>query len=104
MSTATTFGHELRRWRHARRLSQLSFANEAGVTARHICFLEGGRAQPSRAMVLRLADVLQIPREAKNTLLRAAGFAPMFSARARDAVDLAPLRSAVTRLMDRQDP
>ena len=69
----------LREWRMERRMSQLALATEAGVSTRHLCFLEKGRSQPSREMVVLLASVLDIPLAAQNALLMAAGFAPLFS-------------------------
>ena len=71
------FGELLRHWRLARRLSQLTLATEAEVSARHLSFLETGRTQPSREMVLRLAGVLEVPMREQNLLLTAAGYAPM---------------------------
>src|SRR5262249_17480308 len=70
-------GPLLRRWREARHLSQLELALEAEVSARHICFLETGRAEPSRAMLLTLAKVLDVPLREQNYLLMAAGFADL---------------------------
>ena len=67
----------LRRWRQARRLSQLELALEAGVSARHLSFVETGRATPSREMLLTLANVLDVPLRERNVLLLATGYAPM---------------------------
>ena len=71
-------GALLQYWRRARNLSQLALAHEANVSPRHVCFLETGRAKPSRDMVLLLADTLAVPLRERNALLLAAGFAPMF--------------------------
>ena len=71
-------GALLQYWRRARNLSQLALAHEANVSPRHLCFLETGRAKPSRDMVLLLADTLAVPLRERNALLLAAGFAPMF--------------------------
>jgi transcriptional regulator with XRE-family HTH domain len=71
-------GSLLRDWRHRRRLSQLELASQAGVSTRHLSFVETGRTAPSRAMVLHLADHLDIPPRERNTLLVAAGFAPTY--------------------------
>lgn len=101
---SNAFGRELRRWRDLRRVSQLQLSLEAGVSSRHLSFLESGRAQPSRAMVLRLAEHLGVPREARNTLLGAAGFAPAWRRRAADDAELAPLTGALRRLLDRHAP
>ncbi|MEM9203948.1 MAG: helix-turn-helix transcriptional regulator [Actinomycetota bacterium] len=87
-----TFGEELRRWRDARRYSQLALAAEADVSQRHLSFLETGRSKPSREMVLHLARVLELPLRDQNTLLAAAGFAPEFSERSLDDPDLDEVR------------
>ena len=71
-------GALLRHWRSARRLSQLELALGADVSSRHLSYVETGRSQPSREMVLRLADALEIPLRERNTLLVAAGFAPRY--------------------------
>ncbi|HEU4727305.1 MAG TPA: helix-turn-helix transcriptional regulator, partial [Kofleriaceae bacterium] len=71
-------GSLLQYWRKARRLSQLALAAEAEISSRHLCFLETGRARPSREMVLRLASVLDVPLRERNGLLLAAGFAPVY--------------------------
>ena len=75
----SSVGALLQRYRKARQLSQLALANEAEISARHLCFLETGRARPSREMVLLLANVLDIPLRERNSLLLAAGFAPIYS-------------------------
>lgn len=72
----TSIGSLVRQWRQRRRISQLDLAIEADVSPRHVSFIETGRAQPSRAMVLRLAEALDVPRREQNQLLLAAGLAP----------------------------
>lgn len=104
MSEAIAFPEALRRWRTARRMSQLDLALETGVSARHLSFLETGRAQPSREMVLRLCDALVAPRAACNELLRAAGFAAVFPNSPLDAEALAPFRAVLADMMRRHDP
>ncbi|MGY1777323.1 helix-turn-helix domain-containing protein [Geodermatophilus sp. SYSU D00804] len=89
-------GELLRGWRQRRRLSQLDLANDAGVSARHLSFLETGRSRPSREMVLRLAERLEVPLRERNDLLLAAGFAPAYGRRGLDSPDMA----AVTRALD----
>ena len=74
-------GDQLRHWRTRRRMSQLDLALEAGVSARHLSFLETGRSKPSRDMVLRLCEELSIPLRDRNGLLLAAGFAPAYQER-----------------------
>jgi transcriptional regulator with XRE-family HTH domain len=74
-AVASPVGQLLRHWRRARRLSQLALALEAATTSRHLSFIESGRSQPSREMVLRLARVLDVPIRERNQLLLAAGYA-----------------------------
>ena len=94
--TRPPVGELLRCWRQRRRLSQLDLANDAEVSARHLSFLETGRARPSREMLLRLAERLEVPLRERNELLLAAGFAPAYGRRGLDAPDMA----AVTRALD----
>lgn len=97
-------GPLLRRWREARRLSQLDLALEADVSSRHISFLETGRAEPSRAMLLTLAAALDIPLRERNFLLLAAGFAPMYSETGLDDPRMAQVRAAVEIILKNNDP
>ena len=90
------FGDALRDWRDRRRRSQLDLSLSANVSARHISFLETGRARPSRSMVLALCAELDVPRPDRNRLLVAAGFAPLYRARDWQAEDMAPARAAIT--------
>ncbi|MCG7622584.1 helix-turn-helix domain-containing protein [Epibacterium sp. Ofav1-8] len=99
-----TFGAALKDWRQIRRRSQLDLAMAAGVSARHLSFLETGRAQPSRAMVLRLAAELAVPQAGVNTLLQAAGLAPAYGARRLTDAEMAPLRDAVEWMLTRHAP
>src|SRR5690349_6530307 len=89
---ATTIGALLQYWRKAKTLSQLALAMEPDVSPRHISFLETGRAQPSRDMVVLLATVLGVPLRERHQLLLAAGFAPLYRAAPLDAPDLAAVR------------
>ena len=82
-------GELLREWRQRRRLSQLDLACEAGVSARHLSFVETGRSRPSREMVLHLAEQLEVPLRERNELLLAAGFAPVYRRRGLDDPDMA---------------
>lgn len=100
----TDFPTILRRWRRLRRFSQLDLAAEAQISSRHLSFLETGRAGPSRAMVLHLAGVLEMPRTETNDALAAAGFSSEFSRTSLDGAALAPARAALDRLMERQMP
>ncbi|HEY7032893.1 MAG TPA: helix-turn-helix transcriptional regulator [Thermomicrobiales bacterium] len=97
-------GDLLRDWRQRRRLSQLDLAMEADVSARHVSFLETGRARPSREMLLRLADPLDIPLRERNELLVAAGFAPVYPERGLDAPALRAAREAVERVLRGHEP
>ena len=78
VTQVSAFGELLRRWREVRRLSQLELSLDANVSARHISFLETGRAKPSREMILLLANVLDVPLREQNSWLQAAGFAPAY--------------------------
>lgn len=82
----------------------MALALAAEVSTRHISYLETAKAAPSRDMVLRLADALNVPAHARNDWLTAAGFAPIYESRPLDSAELAPFMDAVTRLLDRHDP
>lgn len=97
-------GDLLREWRSARRLSQLTLALEADVSTRHLSFVETGKAQPSREMVLRLADALDIPLRERNMMLMAAGYAPMYPETALDMPELAQVHQAVELILNQQEP
>jgi len=99
-----TFAAKLRRWREHRGLSQLALAGEAGVSQRHLSFLELGRATPSRAMVERLAAALDIPLRQQNAFLLAAGFAPKWQQRDLAAPDMAEVASALDYALAQQEP
>jgi transcriptional regulator with XRE-family HTH domain len=94
----------LQYWRRVRNLSQLALAHEASMSPRHLCFLETGRARPSREMVLLLAETLAVPLRERNALLLAAGFAPMFRESTLDDPDLAPVRTAIDAILNQQEP
>ena len=105
MSTESpAIGDLLRSWRQRRRRSQLDLALDAGISQRHLSFVESGRARPSREMVLHLADQLGVPLREQNALLLAAGFAPTFRERALDDPALAPARAAIAALLERHEP
>src|SRR5687768_17971669 len=94
-TAARSFGEHLRDWRLRRRLSQLDLAGEADISTRHLSFVETGRAAPSREMVLRLANRLDVPLRERNRLLVAAGFAPMYGERGLDEPAMAAARQAI---------
>ncbi|WP_399698160.1 helix-turn-helix domain-containing protein, partial [Xenophilus sp.] len=98
------FGAHLRHWRQHRRMSQLDLAQEAEVSTRHLSCVETGRAAPSREMVLRLAERLQVPLRERNALLVAAGYAPMYRQRALDDPALAAARQAVELVLKGHEP
>lgn len=104
MASTHSIGDHLRAWRQRRRLSQLELAGEAEISTRHLSFLETGRAQPSREMVLRLAEGLGVPLRERNVLLVAAGFAPIFPQRAFDDPALAIARQAVDLVLAGHEP
>jgi transcriptional regulator with XRE-family HTH domain len=104
MGSAQPIGHYLREWRQRRRLSQLDLASEAEISTRHLSFLETGRAQPSRDMVLRLAEQLDVPLRERNTLLIAAGFAPVFPQRSLDDPALGAARKAIDLVLAGHEP
>jgi len=97
-------GEYLREWRQRRRLSQLDLAGEAEISARHLSFVETGRAAPSRDMVLRLAERLDVPLRERNVLLVAAGFAPLFPNRTLDDPALAAARQAIEIVLKAHEP
>ncbi len=94
----------LREWRQRRRLSQLELALAAGVSARHLSFLETGRSRPSAAMVLHLAEELDIPLRERNALLLAAGHAPAYEQRDLEDPELGPVRDALDRILRGHEP
>jgi len=98
------FGQALRNWRGKRRRSQLDLGLSANVSARHISFLETGRARPTRAMVLMLCKALDMPRAERNRLLTAAGFAPLYAARDWSAAEMAPARAAMEHMLTHHAP
>ena len=98
------FGRLLREWRARRRVSQLDLALEAGVSSRHVSFIETGRAQASREMVLMLARVLDVPLRDRNELLMAAGYAAMYRATDLDAPALEQARRALDFMLRQQEP
>jgi transcriptional regulator with XRE-family HTH domain len=99
-----TLGPLLAQWRKTRSMSQLDLALEANVSPRHVCFIETGRSKPSRSMVLQLADALTVPLRERNSLLLAAGFAPMFTEAHLDAPQVASVRAALDAILRQQEP
>jgi transcriptional regulator with XRE-family HTH domain len=97
-------GEQLRGWRERRRLSQLELAIEADISTRHLSFVETGRSKPSRDMVLHLAERLDVPLRERNSLLLAAGYAPVFPERPLDSDPLAPVAAAIRQVLAGHEP
>ncbi len=97
-------GTLLKRWRELRKTSQQALALDAGTSARHLSFVETGRAKPSRELLLALARSLDIPLRGRNELLTAAGFAPLYRERPLAGPELAQVRRAVHFVLDQQEP
>jgi transcriptional regulator with XRE-family HTH domain len=97
-------GELLREWRNRRRMSQLDLALEAGVSARHLSFVETGRSKPSREMVLTLAEHLEVPLREQNALLLAAGYAPGYSETPLDTEQMSPVRHALDAILAGHEP
>ncbi len=104
MEKPRSFGDRLRDWRQRRHLSQLDLAAEVNISTRHLSFVETGRSQPSRAMVLRLAERLNVPFRERNALLTAAGFAPMYASRPLSDPALSVARAAVDQILSGHEP
>jgi transcriptional regulator with XRE-family HTH domain len=103
-STSRTVGDLLREWRQRRRMSQLLLAAEADISTRHLSFVESGRALPSREMIMHLAERLDVPLRARNALLVAAGYAPLFRERPLSDPQLSAAREAVELVLKGHEP
>jgi transcriptional regulator with XRE-family HTH domain len=104
ISAPTGIGGLLRDWRQRRRLSQLDLSNEAAVSARHLSFVETGRSKPSRELVLHLAEHLDVPLRERNSLLMAAGYAPVYRERSLDDAEMDPVRGALDMILAGHEP
>ena len=102
--THRSVGDHLREWRQRRRLSQLELACEADISTRHLSFLETGRSQPSRDMVLHLAERLEVPLRERNAILVAAGYAPVYPERKLDDPALSAAREAIRLVLAGHEP
>ncbi len=103
-TTASAFPALLRSWRERRRKSQLALALEAGVSQRHVSFLERGRARPSRAMILQLSEALEVPLRERNDWLVAAGFAPVYQTRGIEHPQMGHVMTAVRVMLRNHQP
>ncbi|MGH8453085.1 MAG: helix-turn-helix domain-containing protein [Nevskiales bacterium] len=101
---ASAFGGLLREWRSLRKLSQLELSLQAGISQRHLSFLESGRSHPSREMVLGLTETLDIPLRERNALLGAAGFAPLYRERSLQVAEMEPVRRALELTLRHHEP
>jgi transcriptional regulator with XRE-family HTH domain len=97
-------GALLREWRAARRLSQMDLALDAGLSTRHLSCIETGKAQPSRDILARIADTLEMSLRERNALLVAAGYAPRYTESALANPELAPMRRAIEAMLKQQEP
>jgi transcriptional regulator with XRE-family HTH domain len=100
----TGFPLLLKTWRQKRRLSQLDLALSSGVSQRHVSFLESGRANPSRSMILQLSETLDVPLRERNAWLTAAGFAPIFRTRPLDDPQMSQVMNAVQMMLTNHEP
>jgi transcriptional regulator with XRE-family HTH domain len=103
-NTASSVGELIREWRTRRRMSQLDLAGEAEISQRHLSFVESGRAAPSREMVIRLSERLEIPLRQRNRLLLVAGFAPGYGESRLDDASFAPAMEAVRMVLAGHEP
>lgn len=104
MTATGPVGEQLRSWRERRGLSQLAVSSETGVSTRHLSWVETGRSRPSAAMVLRLADHLDVPLRERNRLLLAAGHAPAHTEHALDDPDVSAVADALRTVLDAHRP
>lgn len=104
VSVQTAIGPVLREWRERRRLTQLELALDAGISTRHLSFVETGRSKPGREMLLRILEQLQVPFREQNRLLLAGGHAPAFPERSLEDPELLPVREALDQILTGHDP
>jgi len=104
VSSQPSIGPLLREWRERRRLSQLELALDAGISTRHLSFVETGRSRPGREMLVRILEQLEVPFREQNRLLLANGHAPAFPERSLEDPELLPVRAAVDQILTRHEP
>jgi transcriptional regulator with XRE-family HTH domain len=98
------FPQLLKKWRKQRRLSQLDFSLDAGISQKHLSFLESGRSKPSRDMVMTISEALELPLRERNQLLHSAGFAQVYKQRALDNDEMAMVRDALQMSLKHHEP
>jgi len=101
---ASDFTRNLRRWRKQRKMSQLDLALAANVSQRHVSWLETGRSRPSREMVLRLSEAMEVPLRDRNQILHTAGFAPVYSERKLDEPTMLPILNVLKDMLEHHEP
>lgn len=104
MSTSSDFGSILRHWRQSRRFSQLDLALQADVSSKHVSFLENGRNRPSREMIIRLSNAMDLPLRDRNLMLSAAGFAGAYGEGSLESPDFHQVDEALHRILDKHEP
>ena len=97
-------GSLLKQWRQRRRMSQLDLASDAEISTRHLSFVENGRSQPSRQMILLLSSAMEIPLRERNVLLQAGGFAPVYRETHLDGPEMAQVQRALDFLLTQAEP
>lgn len=98
------FGPNLKYWRQHHKKSQMDLALDAEISTRHLSFIETGRSNPSRELVIKLAAILKLPYRHTNTLLKSAGFSPIYQKETLDSPKMAMVKEALERLMENHDP
>ena len=101
---ADNFSSSLQRWRKHRKLSQLELALNADVSQRHVSWLETGRSQPSREMVVKLSEAMQLPLRDRNQMLNRAGYAALYSESSLEEPDMSPVVNALQRMLEHHEP
>lgn len=104
LPTRHPIGDLLRAWREQRRLSQMELALQTDISARHLSFVETGRSKPSREMIMRLCEQLELPLRERNQLLLAGGYAPVYAESALDAPNMDAVRAAIRQLLSSHEP
>ena len=104
INTSNKCGTILREWRKKRRYSQLQLAMEAGISSKHLSFIETGRSIPSKDMILRIQHYLELPRIELNLTLRYAGYSPLYQQLSSQDEKLKPIHYAIERILEQHMP